>query len=107
VLERRHEHIDPHDHALAPTERVVVRRAVLISGVLADVVQVEVEQAGFAGAFDDGDVERPLEGIREEGEDVDSQFTITIHDSRFGRSGRWCEMHPRTPDGRASNPRGR
>ena len=70
-LEGGIQHVDLHHHAVPAAEGLVVDGAVAVGGVLADIVEVEVEEAGIAGALDDGDVERPGKRLGEEGEDVD------------------------------------
>ena len=48
VFERGHEDVDAHDHALPAAEGVVVHRAVAVGGVLANVVEIEFQEAGVA-----------------------------------------------------------
>ena len=87
-LERGIEDVDAHDHPLAATEGVVIDGAMAVAGGLADIVQVEVEEAGFARAPEDGDIERAGEGGREEGEDIDAHSGIVRPGRGGGHTGR-------------------
>src|SRR5690606_30389874 len=60
-----------HDHAGAAAVRGVVDRAVPVVGPFAQVVDVDVEEAGAAGLAEEGDVE-DVEALGEDRDDVDS-----------------------------------
>jgi len=47
------QHIHAHNHALAPAERGVIHGAMAAESLFADVMDVEIEEAVFAGALDD------------------------------------------------------
>ena len=102
-LEGGVEHIDLHDHAVAAAEGLVVDGAVAVGGVLADVVEVEVEQAVGARALDDGDIEGTGERLGEEREDVDPHPSCSTgpasSSAMWGRRGRSTARPSATPLG--------
>lgn len=72
AFNRTGEDIDTHYHAGPAAERVIVDALVAAGGVVANIVDYQVEEAGLPGAFQDGDIERASERLREEREDIDA-----------------------------------
>ena len=61
---------DHHDHAGIAAETVVVGLAVAALAVIADVVDVDFDQALVLGPFHDGVVQRAFQKLRNDGQDI-------------------------------------
>lgn len=61
------------EHAFPAPERSVVDGAMAVVGPVAEVVELDVEEAGFTGSVNDAMVERAAEEVREDGENVEGQ----------------------------------
>ena len=59
-------------HARAAAVGIVVHGMMAVSGVVTEVVQIDTEQAALHGTTQDAVLQRPLEHIGEQREDVDS-----------------------------------
>src|SRR5690606_39845796 len=73
-----------HDHAGAAAVRGVVDRAVPVVGPFAQVVDVDVEEAGAAGLAEEGDVE-DVEVLGEDRDDVESHRSPSEEGPALGR----------------------
>ncbi len=69
---RAHDRLGLHHHAPGAAELHVVHLAVPVGGVVAQVVDVQLDSAGVDGATDHTDAEWPREHSREDGEDVEA-----------------------------------
>lgn len=72
------------EHALAATAEGVIDAAVFIGGPIAELVGVDFDDSGIAGALDDGVAEGGEGDFREQRDDVDA------HGLKRDFSGRGC-----------------
>src|SRR5215470_14142700 len=61
-----------HDHAFATAEGAIVHSAVAVVGKLAQIVDMRFDEARFAGAPDDAEIERAGEKFGEDGDEVEA-----------------------------------
>ena len=94
VLDRRHQRLGLHHHALATAVGHVVHLQVATAGVVAQLVQRHLQHAELARPLERTDGERPAEHLGEERDDVDVQRQSSrpgqrIDARRAARRGRW------------------
>ena len=75
-LHGREDRLRPHHHPGPTAERRVVDGAVAVVGVVARIVQPQVDHTPLPGAADEREVERPGEVVGEDREDVDAHASL-------------------------------
>ena len=69
--------LDLQDHPCLPPEGIVIDTAPLIRSVVTDIVDMKLEEALLLGTADDGVLERALEELGHDGEDIYSHVGNT------------------------------
>ncbi len=67
-----------HHHASAAAVWVIVGGVVLVGGVVAYVVEADLDVAGLGGALEDARAQDAREHLREERQDVEQQSSVVL-----------------------------
>ena len=79
--------LDLQDHPCLTPEGIVIDTAPLIRSVVTDIVDMKLEEALLLGTADDGVLERTLEELGHDGEDIYSHVGIYLFDRVRRREG--------------------
>ena len=66
------------DHSFAAAERAIVNGLVAVFGELAQILNVNVDKACFAGAANDAVIERAGEEFRKNGDEIEAHLFVRI-----------------------------